>query len=310
MVSLFLAPFFIIFYWLVGWEWTLLGNPLYFSHSRYSAHAIDVIGAGKTFAVHDWHESIRQYILAVRLNFLSVIIVAALAGLATYIIRSALTHNRPYLSLTYLLGPMIFFPISLFLGQNAIDIRPGVSGSFNIRYGTTIAPLMAVGCGLLITGLVGCIPLGRFKASTIAAIMMVVVLLTVQVEQWQQPDQTAVLQDVAARPSALLEEYSDWLKDNYDYGRIMAESFGVLNGVQIRAGIDLAQYITESNGEMWDQALNNPTTIVEWVIIRKGDLLDSTLDSRPEFLANFELVFSNDFGQIWRTIDHETNSQR
>jgi hypothetical protein len=52
--------------------------------------------------------------------------------------------------------------------------------------------------------------------------------------------------------------------------------------------------------------MRDPSGRVEWVLVRDGDTIDTQLVTTPEFQQNFREVFSNHFGRIYLTIDHES----
>ncbi len=306
MAVLYATPLFVMAFWIVGWEWALFGDPLYFSNSRYSAHAIDVVGAGKTFAVGNIHESVRQYILAVRWNIPTAVLLVAILGAAIAIKRLVIDRQWHLLGLAYLAAPVVFFPMSLYFGQNAIDIKPGTLFSLNIRYGTTITPCVAVLVGIAVATSIHLCARHHVAIRRTLAVTILVGLMVIQGQQLRQPDAAAVLHDTAAQESTAMRDYTAWLKQHYDYGRILAESFGPLNGVQYHAGIDLSNYITESYPDLWTSTMRDPSGRVEWVLVRDGDTIDTQLVTTPEFQQNFREVFSNHFGRIYLTIDHES----
>lgn len=307
LAVLFTIPVLLIVSWMVIWEWQIMHDTIYFSNSRYSARAIDVIGAHNTFAVRNLSMSVREYVLAVRANVPAVVLGAAVVGAVVYIAR-ALARRATPIAAGYLLGVPLFFVVSVYAGQNAIAIRPGTLASLNIRYGTTVVPLVAVAVGCLVA------VLARFRPRRVAwtgravAIAVAVVIVGAQLAEWRQPMHgTAVLADVAAQASPDAEVFAGWLGQHYDYGPILAESFGSINGVQFNAGIPLGRYVTETSPGLWRLALRHPETQVEWVLARPGDLVATTVVPTPAFQHNFVLVYRNEFGSIYVAVDHERN---
>lgn len=282
--------------WLVFWQWQLFDDPLYFSHSDYSARAIDVIGAHKTFAVHDLRESVRQYAEAVRLNFPIELLGAAGAGIVLYILQH-LGRRSGATSLLFLLGIPVFFITSLYLGQNAIDIRHDGTASFNIRYGLTVIPLVAIGVGYLVANL------ARFHAplldwsGKVLAVAGLAFVYYIYAPSLNDPTSTAVLHDVSAQQSPAIKEIAGFLKTKYDGDLILAESFGSTNAIQFYSGIPFKYYVTESVPEAFQKAIANPIGNVDWIIIRNGDSISRML-SEPKFRDNYRVVFSNAYGKV------------
>lgn len=287
--------------WVVFWQWQLYGDPLYFANSQYSARAIDVIGANKTFAVGDLTESARQYFAAVRLNIPVEFLVAGGIGLALYLIQQVGRRNGST-SLLYLVGIPMFFIVSLYLGQNAMDIKPEAMGSLNIRYGTTVLPLVGVGIGYLIANL------ARFRSplfdwsGKILAVAGVASICYLYSPSLEKPLETAVLQDVVTQQGIALQEMADFFKTEYDANLILAESFGTMNGMQFKSGIPLKMYITENDPEAFKKALEDPVSNVDWILVRNGDSLSPQLNE-PKFRDYYKVVFENDFGKVLVTYD-------
>ena len=149
MSILFFVPAMLIVAWLV-YQRAVLGDFLYFTHSQYSARAIDVVGANKLFAEHNLPVAVSEYAAAVQWNFLPLVLAGGATGIAFYVIRLVIGREKA-LTPAFLFGIPAFFIVSLYMGQNAIDVQRGTLYSLNIRYGTTILPLIALGNGYLIS---------------------------------------------------------------------------------------------------------------------------------------------------------------
>lgn len=83
-----------------------------------------------------------------------------------------------------------------------------------------------------------------------------------------------------------------YLRQHYAGGLILENIFSSkIDGTE--AGVDLKDIISESSGELWKKALNDPS-MVDWIIVRPGlkiDPITTHLDlSSPAFLSQFTLV--------------------
>jgi len=237
----------------------------------------------------------------VKLNTPTELLLAAIAGTLLYAVQQV---GRPGKStaVLYLLGIPVFFVTSLYMGQNAIDIRPNDVGSFNIRYGMTIIPLVAVGVGYLAANL------ARFRtpafdwSGKVLAVAGIAAVCYAYMPSLQTPAATAVLHDAAARPSPAIREVADFLHDNYDGDLILAESFGSINTIQFYAGVPLRRYVTENVPEAFAKAEADPVDNVDWIVVRYGDSIDGML-SDPKFSSNYKVVFKNEYGEVLATND-------
>ncbi|MGE0544200.1 MAG: glycosyltransferase family 39 protein [Dehalococcoidia bacterium] len=327
--TLFFVPGLAILGWLI-YQRAVFGSFFYFSSSKYSAHAIDVIGANKSFVVHEPVIAIDQYFTAVRYNVPLSILFIGTCGLAVFLSRCLVRRER-VLAPMYLIGIPVFFIISLTLGQNAIDMRLGKGLDYNIRYGTAVLPLVAFGVGYFVAMLARC----RFsagmgmvlnRAGKVAAVGLVAVVVLVTAPLMAAArENTAVLGDAAAQRSPAMEEFAAVLDLAWDGkggrdvssepalletlmgignpaggGRILADGFGVLNTVQLLARVSLRYFVTDSSPVLYEEALTDPRKHhIEWIIIREGDVLDRYFESDSERLTSFVKVFENDFGRLY-----------
>jgi hypothetical protein len=280
--------------WMVLWEWALMGHPLYFATSRYSAKAIDVEPYNFSF-VGDLQESARAYFTALRWNVPDVILVVALIGIIIYVTRIVLRRELT-LAAGYLFGSPLFFITSLYLGQNAIDVDNPMP--VNTRYATTALPLIAFGVGYLVAQ-VNKSNLRVPLFTRAIAVGIVSLVLALGVAQLREPLGATVLADRAAHTVPGQDEFAAWLAANYDGGGLLIESFGRNSTIQFYSGIPLREYISEVNPTLWDLALEDPANQVEWVVTRYHDQLDQELVKTPDFQEDFRVAFQNDYGVIY-----------
>ena len=90
-----------------------------------------------------------------------------------------------------------------------------------------------------------------------------------------------------------------YLAQHYAGGRILENIFSSkIDGTE--AEVDLKDIISESSGELWKEALNDPASMVEWIIVRPGlktDPIVTHVDLQsPAFLSQFTLVLQEQNG--------------
>src|SRR5207247_8553755 len=78
-----------------------------------------------------------------------------------------------------------------------------------------------------------------------------------------------------------------FLAQHYDSGKILQDVYASQFDVS-DAGIDFRNVIYEGSGQYWIKALQDPTSIVDWIVIRPSDPLDlvsKQLKTDPAFNA-------------------------
>lgn len=301
--TLFALPAFIMFSWLFVWEYPIFGDPIYFSTGPYSARAIDVFSGDNMEAVGNLRVAVDQYFSAVTWNINAAILALAATGVALFTLRVAMRSERA-VSPAYLLGIPLFYITSLYLGQNAIVIRPGTLDSVNIRYGLTIIPLVAVAVGYLVGVSVSVLPRYWTLPRRVVATGIIALVMLASLFPWSEPvAKTAVLKDYGAQFNANLTELAYWLREHYDGGRILIESFGGGNP-QFASQIPLGEFVSEFSPKLWQEALVAPTSHVDWVYVRaKGDTVGRRMAELSDFSSNYVVAFANGEGTIYVKAD-------
>lgn len=292
----------VILAWLVLWELQIMGHPLYFAVSQYSAKAIDVDPYQPAF-VHNLPVTFGEYLGAVRWNIQDAILGLAVLGILIYLYRLVRHEERLVMPL-YLVGTPAFFLFSLFMGQNAIDMRyDGSQLPYNLRYGLTILSLIAVGVGYLVARILSPQPQGLRELlrwpSRVLAVGIVVAVIGLQVVPWQVPLQAPILQDRAAQANPERKELAEWLGANYRGGNILMEAFGQNTPLQFESGVWLGEFVSEGGNPYWTLALEDPADQVAYVVARKGDLLDRTVTQTEDFQHDFKVGFENAYGRVY-----------
>lgn len=157
-----------------------------------------------------------------------------------------------------------------------------------VRY---MVPLV-VAAGALTAVALGRVP-RRFGGAAAAGVILGAVLLRpplapdapmVLEAQWEQPHRTA------------RETVTAYLRAHWDGTPIFASMGSLAHYMQDTSaiGLDLADYLHEGNGDLWDSALRSPRQYVRWILIEEvaegGDVLAQRARHDPAFLAGFTRV--------------------
>ena len=142
-----------IFLWL-GWGWLILGDPLYFTHSQFSANSqqMNWLAKGELPAYHNFFVAIQYYFFTSIESGGMILSLLALVGALLFAFNGRARY-RLYI-LLILLVPFFFNVLTLFLGQSVIFL-PGVTPPtfewtlFNVRYGSMMIPVFAIFFGYL-----------------------------------------------------------------------------------------------------------------------------------------------------------------
>jgi len=308
LMTLFALPAFLMFCWLFLWEAPIFGNPLFFAQSRYSAHAIDVVGGDRLGAVHNLTVSLDETLSAMRWNFDDAVLLLAAAGIAIYLLRLWLRKEK-LVTPAYLLAIPIFYVTSLYLGQNAIEVHPKGTGALvmNTRYGLIPAALVSVAVGYLAAVLAGL--RNRFLVWPGRAIAtgIIVAVAVLSVSLWGDPVGNIHLDDsLGASPQGRANEVALFLEQNYNGGSILIESFGAESGaVELESGIPLRKFITEASPDLWEKALEDPLSYVDWVFVKRdNDTVGERMAQIPDFSEEYAVAFArSDQGTLYVRAD-------
>ena len=286
----FLLPGYAILLWLF-YNWTIFGDPLAFQRSEYSADFQQKIiaAAGSLPTKHNLILSVATYTWAVIDNVGIVVLILALAGLLLYTLTKRLRASSlpPYV----FLASYPFNILSLWLGQTIIvTLHSAQPGYFNIRYGLPLLPGMALFVAYLVDRL-----LTRKHASIV--VPGTVLLLMIQAMLWIPgwPTSVVAVADGMKGQSANVWPTSaaEFLSHHYAGGGVLIDdSYAQLI---LLAGLDMREYITVTNGPLWERALRDPSSSVEWIVIspQKAQLSKVTNQIDLGYLAHYSLRFED-----------------
>jgi hypothetical protein len=286
--------------WLL-WGEVIFGDPLYFQHSPFSSQAQQqgLIRQHYLFTYHNLWQSIRTYSLDSALNVGAILLALATIALIVFFIRRRIMPEK--IAITAFLVPFAFYVLSLYTGQAALFI-PGASPAhapssmlfYNTRYGIEMLAPVAMLSATLVSW--RSLRKGQLilQAGLVAIVIMQSVLTVnggiVSLQSGQYGLDCAPL-----HPTVV------YLAQHYDGGRILSDTFtSGTNALGLEVGVDFKNVVYEGSGDLWTQALANPTAVVDWIEVNPRNSYDSVAKhinlKSPLFLSQFTLAVQEDSG--------------
>ncbi len=263
------------------WCALIFKDPLYFLRGSFASSIQQIPLARKDgFSLsHDIWRTLLSYTAASIETLGPILCGLALVALVVFIVRR---WQRPeMLGVLAFFTPFAFFVGALYTGHATIFV-PGVVPSgpqpqlYDVRYGAEMVAPSAV----LLATLVNRLSLTR-------GILILVILL--QTTLTFHGGMIALQDGQYGLSCQRANQDTIYLAEHYTGGRILEDSRTLEDVAE--AGIDLNNLIYQNSGAYWQQALKNPASLVDWVIIQPGDAVAAVIDpNSPAFLAQFTLV--------------------
>ncbi len=295
--------FFGIALWLL-WGYLILGDPLYFTHSQFSANSQQHgwLARGELPAYHNVPAALLYYFATSMENAGVVVMILALSGMFLFLSNKKI-YYRSFLFLI-LLVPFFFNVLTLTLGQSVIFL-PGVTpitfdwALFNVRYGVMMVPVFAVFVGYLF-----------YRSKTLGRSLVVggVILQTALFFIGFSP---VLAYDDGVRglssQTAKMPDAQFWFAAHYDYGILLTDDFARTISL-IRTPVKMKDVIYIGNKPYWDESLVEPQKYARWIIMQRNDTLWKEINEKPEVNARlyqyFNKVYTSDDILIFRRIDN------
>ncbi len=286
--------------WLL-WCAMIFGDPLYFLRGPYSAQAQTAV-FHRTHVLETYYnlfQSFRYYTLLCIDTMGPILFFLAALSLVVFVSRRRLAPET--FAVLVFLAPFCFYVLSLYSGQANLYVPQVVPANapqkiFNVRFGAE----MVVPVALFLAMLAGQWSPKAFarhwatiESCFLAGVIVLQTILVVTggiitVEDGQYGGSCAYAHPINA-----------YLTQHYAGGRILENVFTTkIDGTE--AGVELKDIISESSGELWNEALNDPASMVDWIIVRPGLKIDPIVThidlQSPAFLSRFTLVFQGQDG--------------
>jgi len=237
------------------------------------------------FTYHDLWQSIRYYSIDSMLNVGPMLFVLAVIAVVAFALRQRLSAEM--LAALILLAPFAFYVISLYGGQAALYVPGAVPTDFNqplynARYGIEVLAPAAVFLATFVNG----ISLKRFRflgQFVLGGVIIAQTIMTASGGIVSLEDGQYGLS--CAHPHPIIT----FLAQHYAGGRILEDLYdSKIDALNPEAAIDFKNIVYEGSGPLWNQALHDPASMVNWIIVNPADRYDRVAQSlTPAFNAQF-----------------------
>ncbi|MEV5000153.1 hypothetical protein [Nocardioides sp. LML1-1-1.1] len=295
--------------WWLAYNTAWYGNPVEFLTGPYSAAAFTevFVEQGQLTTKGNFGLSFKVLGWAIVESIGLVQVVLAGAGLALVTWRRGIDDR----SLTIWLAgtSSAFLLFSLTTGQHIMvnDVSMP-SGAYNNRYVLSAAPWAALLVAYLAHEVVG----ARWSRSVRRSVAVLVVGacavgLAAQNLWWagDPGGRMTVIEEgeLGQRNFTDVKKMAHWLHDHYDGGGLLIDESADKLAVAPVIAIDFDEVYNRAAGDAFDDALDDPQGRVRWVVMHRTqvttyatkaalDLVTTALAEDPQFLADYDLVYS------------------
>jgi len=285
------VAFFGVFLWLL-WDYLILGDPLYFTSSPFSAKSQQMgwQARGELPNYNNLPLSIIYYALTSAANIGYIMAAAAIIGLIFFLVDGK-QHLR-FLVAMLLAVPFVFYVVTLFMGQSVIFLPQLVPETFewnlfNVRFGMMMIPAAAFFVGYLFH---------RWRWWPLRGFL--IGLIVVQAWFFGSGTTNAItLQDgVTGLSASTPSDAEGWMRENYDGGLILMDDFARTLSV-IRIEVPMQNTIYIGNKPYWEESLAEPEKYVTWIVMQENDSVWNALIEDPaqqgRLYAHFQKVYTS-----------------
>jgi len=281
-----------IFLWFL-WNLLIFKDPLYFMFGAYSASAQQKIieQSGDLVTKKNLYLSILTYAYAFIYNSDFVTVVLSVSGAVVFWLDDKI--KKPVkMAFLALLSPILFNIIALYLGHSVLFVQGlGVNAWFNVRYGLTMLPTIAIFVGYLFHKV-------KTRRFALIGLLLFVTFFTVVNQE------AVTIEDAGVGLGGKnVTEISGYLHDhaaNKD-GFILA-SASKHDAEIFSSGIPMTRFIHEGTGVYWDLATAHPEKWARWIVLRTNDQNDITtklLKNNQALKNDYIMVRTYPFADIY-----------
>lgn len=300
--------FFGVFLWLL-WGYLILGDPLYFTHSEFSASSQQNSwhARGELPARHNWLVALLYYTTTAMESAGTLLAVTAVCGVLLFMRAKEVRHRL--LLLLVLFVPFFFNILTLYLGQSVIFL-PGVTPKsfewtlFNVRYGTMMVPVIALFVGYVFA------KSGTLGKSVVAALLVLQSLLFFIgfTPVLSLADGVVGLSSATAK----MPDAQQWIANNYDHGILLTDDFARTISI-IRTPIKMRDIIYIGNKPYWEESLVEPEKYARWIVMQKNDTVWVNINDNPvtnaRLYKHFNKVYTSENILIFKRIDADEGAR-
>lgn len=266
--------FFGIALWIL-WDGLILGDPLFFSHSQFSANAQQRgwLAKGELPAYKNIVSSFAYYTVTSMTEIGIILFAITVIGFIVFLKNK---ENKKRLPIALLmLVPFFFYVITLYLGQSVIFIPQLTPVGFewrlfNVRYGIMMVPFAALFCGYLF-----------FKSKPAVKVLLVFLFLAQFGLYFVGYSKVMALADATEGLSQQKSPDAQmWLAKHYDNGYVLLDDYNRIISL-IGSNIPMQNVIYVGSKPYWDEALQAPEKYAKWVIIQRDDAIWNAIYAKP-----------------------------
>jgi hypothetical protein len=294
-----------MFLWFL-WNYLIFGSALYSFTGPYSAHAQQAVIQAHSGLITKSNLLIssKAFLLDVIDNTGILVVVGGTAGWVAFLLcKDRIKYAIKWLCALLLAGDIIFNVLALYAGFSILNIpslhwdptHTLVGEYFNVRYGITALPFIAVGFGLLISKV-------KFRKNYIAGVLLFIIVLQgiillhyglITIKDGTIGSSSFVNQDISAA-----------VKKDVKPGQKIIISSSSFSGVMFESGLDLKQIINEGDSNEWKAAIANPYGYAQWIVIANGDVGDPVYNSlvvkeKDAFMKKYKLVYEGKHADLY-----------
>lgn len=278
--------FFGIALWLL-WNFLILGDPLYFTNSQFSAKSQQqgFLARGELPAYKNLVLSLSYYTVTSMSDMGIMLFFVSLTGFVLFIINKSEKYRYYYVLI--LLVPFIFNVLTLYLGASIIFI-PHLTPVgfqwrlFNVRYGLMMVPVLAFFFGYMF-----------YKAKWPGRMLIIFLFLFQFVLYFIGYSKVITLADGVEGLSAGSKSsasYWKWVAAHYDHGLVLIDDYARTLSI-IRSGIPMQNIIYVGTKPYWPESLKQPEKYATWIIMQKNDDVWKNVYDNPTVRARLYKYF-------------------
>lgn len=298
-----------IILWL-AWGLVIFGDPLYFQRGPYSSQTQTASG---TLAIN---ESVTKHNFLVSAKFYGIDTIETIGiflfsltiiSIITYLIRN-FKKKEITATIAYLI-PFLFYVIAVYTGQVALFDNAAklyINGTipssadinlFNSRFGSEMVAPCAIFIALFLPCLFQNIQKKFLKKLLFFSGYTTILFLTVF--QSLLLFQGGIVSEVSNNnPPFCVGSYAinAYLSEHYEGGYILQTEYPFQVSVG-ESNINFSNVIWEGSGKIWNEALKNPSSVVDWIIFTPQDSVSIALQKNdPTFIKDFTEVEKSPYG--------------
>ncbi len=284
------------------WGFLILGDPLYFTHSQFSANSQQQswLSRGELPAYHNLIVAFKYYFVTAMSSSGIIIFITSILGMLVFLFDRK-KENR-FFVLLLLLVPLFFNVATLFLGQSVIFI-PSLTPTtfewtlFNVRYGVMMAPFAAIFFGYFVA-----------RRSAFGKTLLVALIISQAMLYFIGFSPVLAFQDGTHGLSSFIAKIPDaqyFIANNYDHGMVLVDDYARTISI-IRTSIPMKEIIYVGNKPYWEESLTEPQKYARWIVMHRNDAVWRNIYDRPEVNARlfkyFNKVYTSEDILIFRRI--------